>query len=55
MQAIFMYQSEEKNWTISDLDYEAKENLVGFFELLLIIDRRNNPELYARHRDSNNS
>lgn len=27
-------------------DPEAKDNLVGFFNLLLTIDKRNNPKLY---------
>jgi len=27
-------------------DLEAKDNLVGFFNLLLTIDKRNNPQLY---------
>lgn len=50
-----MSRNKEKNWTISDLDYTAKGNFIDFFELLLKVDRRNNPELYARHCDTDNS
>lgn len=31
-------------------DFEAKQNLVGFFELLIKIDKRNNPNLYENNR-----
>lgn len=34
--------------TIGKLPREAQENLVGFFRLLLEIDRRINPQLYGR-------
>lgn len=30
--------------------FEAKQNLVGFFELLLRIDQRNNPKPYEDNR-----
>lgn len=37
-----------------ELDFDAKQNLVGFFKLLLDVDRRINPlfykQLYDRHR-----
>ena len=40
-------------------DFEAKQNLLGFFNLLLQIDKRNNPHLYQKSyenkRDTNNS
>ena len=31
--------------------YEAAHNLVGFFDLLLKIDMRNNPQKYIRKKD----
>jgi hypothetical protein len=31
-----------------DLGPEARQNLLGFFQLLLEVDRRNNPHLYSR-------
>ncbi len=34
-------------------DAESQDNLVGFYNLLLTIDKRVNPQLYDRHRDSN--
>lgn len=43
------------NWTLDSLKFGARENLTGFFDLLLQIDQRNNPELYARHSDTDNS
>jgi len=47
----------------NNLNFEAKQNLLGFFDLLLKIDMRNNPELYKKqfnkndenNRDTNNS
>jgi len=43
------------------LSFEAKQNLLGFFSLLLKIDMRNNPQNYKRpkndedYRSSNNT
>ena len=34
-------------------DFEAKQNLLGFFDLLLKIDMRNNPELYKKQFNEN--
>lgn len=42
-------------------DFEVRQNLLGFFNLLLQIDRRNNPEKYKKpqnnedNRDTNNT
>ena len=46
-----------------ELDFEAKQNLLGFFGLLLKIDMRNNPQNYKKqfnknyenNRDTNNT
>ena len=41
-------------------NFEAKQNLLGFFSLLLEIDKRNNPQNYQKsknyedNRDTNN-
>jgi len=43
------------NWSVKTLDEEARRNLVGFFALLLKVDKRNNPHLYANNRSSNNT
>lgn len=40
---------EKKN--ILELDFEATQNLVGFFELLLEVDRRINPHYYKKKYD----
>ena len=32
-----------------NISSEAKQNLLGFFDLLLEIDMRNNPELYKKN------
>lgn len=36
-------------------NFEAGQNLTGFFRLLLEIDKRNNPNLYENNRDTNNT
>lgn len=45
-----MPDKQEANPNIDQQDFEAKQNLVGFFELLLKIDKRNNPKLYENNR-----
>lgn len=32
-----------------DKDWEARQNLLGFFSLLLEVDKRVNPHLYKKH------
>lgn len=34
--------------------FEAKQNLTGFFKLLLEVDMRNNPHLYENNGNTNN-
>lgn len=41
--------------SIQNLDFEAKHNLVGFFDLLFKIDKRVNPHLYENNRNTNNA
>ena len=43
------------NWSVKTLDEEARRNLISFFALLLKVDKRNNPHLYASNRSSNNA
>ena len=43
----------DRNNEKEKIDFEAKQNLLGFFELLLNIDMRNNPELYKEQFDEN--
>ena len=35
-------------------DFEAEQNLIGFFALLQKIDKRNNPDLYKKKLSNNN-
>jgi len=48
----------EKEATTAKIDFEAEQNLLGFFDLLLKIDKRNNPENYEyddnRNTDTTN-
>ena len=38
---------QAQNRSVSNFDAEAQHNLIGFFQLLLRIDRRVNPHLYV--------
>lgn len=38
-----------------DPNYETKQNLVGFFNLLFEVDKRVNPHLYQRNDENNGS
>lgn len=38
--------NSQKQIDFEKLDFESKQNLVGFFDLLLKIDMRINPDLY---------
>ena len=48
-------KEQGKDCPLNSLEFDAQENFVGFFDLLLQIDKRNNPHLYARHSDSDNT
>ena len=45
---------EKRIESVEELDFESKENLVGFFALLQKIDMRVNPELYKKKLSTNN-
>ncbi len=36
---------------LDQADFETKQNLLGFFNLLLEIDKRNNPQDYEKDED----
>jgi len=38
-----------------DSDFEARQNLFGFFSLLLEIDKRINPHLYKKDKNNENN
>ena len=41
------------DWSVNDLDEEGRRNLLGFFDLLIKVDRRVNPHLYQKPKDQN--
>lgn len=51
-----MTNSKKQKKEINDYsEFEAKQNLLGFFELLLKIDMRNNPEKYKNKNQNSSS
>lgn len=48
-----MSKSENQNLRIQE--FEAKQNLVGVFDLLFKVDKRKNPHLYDNNRNTNNT
>lgn len=55
MQKNFNYKITEKIDSNKRTDFEARQNLFGFFNLLLQIDRRNNPEKYKKSENNENN
>jgi len=47
----------ETDWSLKDLNETERNNLLGFFALLLKVDKRVNPQLYKNgpNRDTNNT
>ncbi len=48
----------ETEWDLQTLALDERQNVVGFFSILLAVDKRENPHLYthnARHRDTQNT
>lgn len=43
------------DWSVKDLNEVDRNNLLGFFALLLKVDRRINPHLYANNGNTNHS
>lgn len=43
------------DWLINDLKETERSNLLGFFALLLKVDKRVNPQLYAGHSHPNDT
>lgn len=50
-----MLEKAVKKEPLADLSFDDKQSLVGFFELLLKVDRRVNPNLYEDNRYSDNT
>ncbi len=49
-----MSEAKQKN-LFENMDFEAKQNLVGFYDLLLKIDKKVNPELYKFNEKNDNN
>ncbi len=49
-----MFEAEKENF-LETVDFEAKQNIVGFFDLLLKIDKRNNPLIYQSNEEYDNN
>lgn len=45
----------DTDWSLKDLNEIDQRNFLGFFELLLKVDKRVNPHLYANNRNTNNT
>jgi len=45
---MFDTDTENLDWTFDTLSFDARENLLGFFSLLLKVDMRHNPQLYKK-------
>ena len=51
------YNKEKINtdWSLKELNEIERKNLLGFFALLLKVDRRINPQLYVGHSNTNDT
>ncbi len=49
-----MSEAKQEN-LLENMDFEAKNNFVGFYALLLKIDKRVNPQLYENENNENYS
>lgn len=49
-----MSETKQEN-LFENMDFEARNNFVGFFALLLKIDKRVNPELYKFNEKNDNN
>lgn len=45
----------ETDWSLKDLTETQRSNLLGFFALLLKVDRRVNPQIYANNGNTNHA
>ncbi len=45
----------KKDWSLKELNEIDRNNLLGFFALLLKVDKRVNPHLYENNRNTNNT
>jgi len=41
-----------RDWSVATLEPDEKRNLLGFFDLLLKVDRRVNPNLYKKNANN---
>jgi hypothetical protein len=50
-----MEVNPEENQKVQEDDFDAQQNLLGFFELLLKVDRRINPHLHKAEPEKINN
>lgn len=43
------------DWSVNGLDEEGRRNLLGFFDLLIKVDRRVNPHLYQKQNQNDDN
>lgn len=50
-------KTTQSDWSVKDLSEMERQNLLGFFALLIKVDKRVNPQLYqnANNRSSDNA
>lgn len=47
-------EKRSDDWSVNGLDEEGRRNLLGFFDLLIKVDRRVNPHLYQQNQNDDN-
>lgn len=50
MSLLSLFMKKDDKLSMEDWTHEERENLIGFYELLLEVDRRNNPHLHTKNR-----
>jgi hypothetical protein len=48
-------KKENTDWSMKDLNEIERNNVLGFFGLLLKVDKRVNPHLYANNGNTSNT
>jgi hypothetical protein len=48
-------KEKKMDWSLKELSETERNNLLGFFALLLKVDRRVNPHLYANNGNTNHA
>lgn len=48
-------EARPDDWSVNDLDEEGRRNLLGFFDLLIKVDRWVNPHLYQKQNQNDDN